>query len=249
MGLRAAQYVRMSTDLQRYSTENQAAAIAAYAARHNLTIVRTYADEGRSGLQINGRQGLLELIDDVRAGRADFDRVLVCDVSRWGRFQDTDESAYYEYICKDAGIRVEYCAEEFENDGSLISTIIKSLKRAMAAEYSRELSTKVFAGQCRMVSLGFWHGGPPTYGLRRELVDEHGCSRGFLAPGERKYLQTDRVLLRPGAPQEVELVRHVFHQFAIARESETKIAGELNLRGITKPARTAMENQGGPQPS
>src|SRR5712691_1962185 len=126
MGLRAAQYVRMSTDLQRYSTENQAAAIAAYAARHNLTIVRTYADEGRSGLQINGRQGLLELIDDVRAGRADFDRVLVCDVSRWGRSQDTDESAYYEYICKDAGIRVEYCAEEFENDGSLISTIIKS---------------------------------------------------------------------------------------------------------------------------
>jgi DNA invertase Pin-like site-specific DNA recombinase len=43
MGLRAAQYVRMSTDLQRYSTENQAATIAAYAARHNLTIVRTYA--------------------------------------------------------------------------------------------------------------------------------------------------------------------------------------------------------------
>src|SRR5712691_6164852 len=82
MGLRAAQYVRMSTDLQRYSTENQAAAIAAYAARHNLTIVRTYADEGRSGLQIDGRQGLLELIDDVRAGRADFDRVLVCDVRR-----------------------------------------------------------------------------------------------------------------------------------------------------------------------
>jgi len=56
----------------------------------NLTMVRTYADEGRSGLQINGRQGLLELIDDVRAGRVDFDRVLVYDVSRWGRFQDTE---------------------------------------------------------------------------------------------------------------------------------------------------------------
>jgi hypothetical protein len=114
----------------------------------------------------------------------------------------------------------------------------------MAAEYSRELSTKVFAGQCRIVSLGFWHGGPPTYGLRRELVDEHGRPRGFLAPGERKYLQTDRVLLRPGAPQEVELVRHVFHQFAIAREREAKIARELNLRGITnqhgRPWRTRV---------
>jgi predicted site-specific integrase-resolvase len=64
---RAAQYVRMSTDLQRYSTENQAATIAAYAALHNLTIVRTYTDEGRSGLQINGRQGLQDLIDDVQS--------------------------------------------------------------------------------------------------------------------------------------------------------------------------------------
>lgn len=34
---RAAQYVRMSTERQRYSTENQAAAIAVYAAQHELT--------------------------------------------------------------------------------------------------------------------------------------------------------------------------------------------------------------------
>ena len=42
-GFRAAQYVRMSTELQRYSIQNQAAAIAAYAQQTNLTIVRTYA--------------------------------------------------------------------------------------------------------------------------------------------------------------------------------------------------------------
>ena len=39
---RAAQYVRMSTDYQRYSIENQAAVIAAYAQLHHLAIVRTY---------------------------------------------------------------------------------------------------------------------------------------------------------------------------------------------------------------
>jgi hypothetical protein len=38
---RAAQYVRMSTDYQRYSIENQAAVIAAYAQLHELSIVRT----------------------------------------------------------------------------------------------------------------------------------------------------------------------------------------------------------------
>ncbi|MCS3895600.1 DNA invertase Pin-like site-specific DNA recombinase [Bradyrhizobium japonicum USDA 38] len=101
---RAAQYVRMSTDHQRYSTENQAAAIAVYAAQHDLMIVRTYKDEGRSGLSIDRRAGLIELIDDVRSGRADFDHVLVYDVSRWGRFQDVDESAYYEFTCRQVGI-------------------------------------------------------------------------------------------------------------------------------------------------
>ncbi|MCK1652698.1 recombinase family protein [Bradyrhizobium sp. 149] len=47
-------------------------------------IVRTYTDEGRSGLRIHRRQGLIELIDDVRSGRADFYHILVYDVSRWG---------------------------------------------------------------------------------------------------------------------------------------------------------------------
>jgi hypothetical protein len=44
--LHAAQYVRMSTDYQRYSIENQAAVIATYAQLHHLLIVRTYRDEG-----------------------------------------------------------------------------------------------------------------------------------------------------------------------------------------------------------
>jgi predicted site-specific integrase-resolvase len=118
--LRAAQYVRMSTDLQRYSTQNQAAAIAAYAQQRNLTIVRTYVDEGRSGVRINRRPALAELIKDVQSGNTDFEHILVYDVSRWGRFQDVDESAHYEFVCKQGGAKVAYCAEQFENDGSLL---------------------------------------------------------------------------------------------------------------------------------
>src|SRR3954454_13356742 len=85
---RAAQYVRMSTDYQRYSIENQAAAIAAYAQLHQLSIVRTYRDEGESGLKFKNRNGLTQLLEDVRSGKADFGHVLVFDISRWGRFQD-----------------------------------------------------------------------------------------------------------------------------------------------------------------
>src|SRR5215216_5481347 len=178
-----AQYVRMSTELQRYSIQNPAAAIAAYAQQRNLTIVRTYVGEGRSGVRINGRAGLIELIEDVQCGRADFDHILVYDVSRWGRFQDVDESAYYEFICKKNGVRVHYCAEQFENDGSLLSNISKNIKRVMAAEFSRELSVKVHTGLCRITSLGYRAGGPITFGLRRELIGEDLKSKGQLAKG------------------------------------------------------------------
>jgi DNA invertase Pin-like site-specific DNA recombinase len=169
--VRAAQYVRMSTEHQKYSTENQAEILQQYAAQRGLEIVRTYADEGKSGLRLDGRDALKRLIEDVENRKADFTTILVYDVSRWGRFQDADESAYYEYICKRAGISVQYCAEQFENDGSPVSTIVKGVKRAMAGEYSRELSVKVFTGQCRLIELGYRQGGPPGYGLRRSLID------------------------------------------------------------------------------
>src|SRR5882724_2955899 len=155
---RAAQYVRMSTEHQQYSTENQLDAIETYARVHNMEIVRTYSDSGKSGLNLVGREGLRDLLRDVETGRADYSAILVYDISRWGRFQDADESAYYEYVCKRAGISVQYCAEQFENDGSPVSTIVKGVKRAMAGEYSRELSAKVFAGQCRLIQRGFKQG-------------------------------------------------------------------------------------------
>jgi DNA invertase Pin-like site-specific DNA recombinase len=197
---RAAEYVRMSTEHQKYSTENQAEAIQQYAARRGMAIVRTYADEGKSGLRLDGRPALKQLIADVQNGTADFTTILVYDISRWGRFQDADESAYYEYICKRAGIAVQYCAEQFENDGSPVSTIVKGVKRAMAGEYSRELSVKVFAGQCRLIELGYRQGGPPGYGLRRRLIDQSGEIKSDLARGEQKRIQTDRVVLVPGPP-------------------------------------------------
>jgi DNA invertase Pin-like site-specific DNA recombinase len=231
--IRAAQYVRMSTEHQRYSTENQAEAIREYAAHRGLAIVRTYADEGKSGLRLDGRDALKSLIEDVETGAADFTTILVYDVSRWGRFQDADESAYYEYICRRAGIDVQYCAEQFENDGSPVSTIVKGVKRAMAGEYSRELSAKVFAGQCRLIELGFRQGGPPGYGLRRRLIDQAGVAKGNLRRGEQKSIQTDRIILVPGPPEEIETVRWIYEAFVHNGVSEQEIAAILNMRGIT----------------
>lgn len=229
---RAAMYVRMSTDHQKYSTENQADAIQEYAARHNIEIIETYADQGKSGLSLDGRDALKRLIEDVQASRAMFNVILVLDVTRWGRFQDADESAYYEYICRRAGVEVQYVAEQFENDGSPVSTIVKGVKRAMAGEYSRELSTKVFAGQCRLIELGYRQGGPAGYGLRRMLIDEQGNEKGLLKRGEHKSLQTDRVILVPGPAEEIETVQLIYRSFVDEGMTERQIAVLLNQRGI-----------------
>jgi DNA invertase Pin-like site-specific DNA recombinase len=225
---RAAEYVRMSTEHQQYSTENQADKIREYAAHRGIEIVKTYADAGKSGLRIDGRQALQALIRDVETKVADFQIILVYDVSRWGRFQDADESAYYEYICRRAGIQVAYCAEQFENDGSPVSTIVKGVKRAMAGEYSRELSAKVFAGQCRLIELGFRQGGPAGYGLRRQLVDQNGSLKAELSRGEHKSLQTDRVILMPGPDDEVQTVNLMYRWFIDEDLNEVEIAGRLN---------------------
>src|ERR1700682_2789793 len=228
---RAAQYVRMSTNYQRYSIENQAAVIAAYAQLHDLSITRTYRNEGESGLKLKNRAGLAQLLNDVSSDQADFEYILVYDVSRWGRFQDVDESAYYEFICKQAGIKVAYCAEQFDNDGSMISSIVKNIKRVMAAEDSRELSAKVHAGACRFASLGFQLGGPVAYALQRVLVNEKQQPKGILEKGDRKYLHADHVRLQPGAANEVAVVQWIFHQF-LEVKSEKAIARELNRQGI-----------------
>jgi hypothetical protein len=140
--IRAAQYVRKSTDHQKYSTLNPSAANHAYAEAHNMEIVRTYADDGKSGLSIRRRDGLKNLLSDIQEGAANFSVVLVYDVSRWGRFQDTDESGYYEFHCKKAGIQVVYCGEQFINDGSPLATIIKGIKQQWPASIAANYQSK-----------------------------------------------------------------------------------------------------------
>jgi len=230
--IRAAMYVRMSTEHQKYSTDNQSAAIHRYAEKRSYDVVRTYADEGKSGLRLDGRDALKKLLLDVESGGAPFEVILVYDVSRWGRFQDPDEAAAIELRCKRAGIAVHYCAEQFENDGSIGSSIIKTVKRAMAGEYSRELSVKVFAGQSHLIRLGYRQGGPAGFGLRRLLVDKDGNAKGELGPGEHKSIATDRVILVPGPEDEIKIVREIYRRFAIERAPERELAAMLNSRGV-----------------
>ncbi len=231
----AAQYLRVSTERQEYSLSLQSAGIATYAQEHNFTVCETYIDEAKSGLGLRHRKGLSQLLHDVFAGKCLYRAILVYDVSRWGRFQDPDESAHYEFLCKTAGIPVHYCAEHFSNDGYLPNVILKTLKRVMAAEYSRELSDKVFAALIRNAKKGFRVGSRPGYGLRRMLVTKEGTPRREMVRGEWKSVTNERVVLSLGPEQELNWVREIFRMYTSGFFTMQDIADELNQQGVPFP--------------
>jgi DNA invertase Pin-like site-specific DNA recombinase len=210
--------------------------LAKYAIEHGLAIVEAYADEGRSGLNFRGRPALQGLIQDVRSPTRPFDVLLVLDISRWGRFQNTDESAYYEFICWSAGVQVVYCAEPFPNDGSPTSTILKGMKRVMAGEYSRELSRRVYSAKLHKAKLGFYMGGTAPFGLRRACVSGDGQMKGMMLKGEHKSFEEDHMQLIPGPREEVRLVRRIFRLFVDEQRGASWIAHHFNREGIPSPS-------------
>lgn len=227
----AAQYLRVSTERQEYSLDFQSSKIAMYARDHGFAVCQTYCDEAKSGMEIGHRAGLSQLIQDVVGGEQSYRAILVYDVSRWGRFQDPDEAAYYEFMCKAAGVQVHYCAEHFSNDGQIANLILKTLKRVMAAEYSRELSEKVLAGMTRLVQGGFRTGSHPGYGFRRQLMSANGVLRQQLSTGERKSIANDRVVLVPGPAHEIFWVEEIYRLFISGGKNFAGIAAELERRG------------------
>jgi DNA invertase Pin-like site-specific DNA recombinase len=219
----AAQYVRMSTDKQDLSPSVQKEAIAAYAAARGMEIVASYEDEGRSGIHLKNRPALLRLLHDVTEPKR-FSTVLVYDVSRWGRFQDTDAAAYHEYHCRLHGAEVVYVAEMFGAEVNPITAMLKSMKRAMAAEYSRDLANKSRAGQHQAISRGYQIGPLPPLGYRRCSVSADGHRRVVLDNGQRKAAATDRVEWVAACQEEVQLVKRICDLYARTRLSFTDIS-------------------------
>ena len=90
----------------------------------------------------------------------------------------------------------------------------------------------MFAGQCRLIELGFRQGGPAGYGLRRVLIDQSGSMKGQLSRGEHKSLQTDRVILQPGPDAEIAVVNQIYRWFVEDGLFESEIANRLNTKGV-----------------
>jgi len=225
----------MSTDAQDLSPDIQARAISEYAARHGLTVVETYIDAGRSGLTLQRRPAMKKLLSDVAADGCSFSVILVYDISRWGRYQDTDASAYYEYHCRMHGVQVRYIQETFPECDSPLGSVLKNLKRAMAAEYSRELAVKTRAGHRAALDEGFHLGSLPCLGISRLAISKSGAVRA-LKPTEHKSATREHVRWVRGGDAEASLVRRIFHLYTTTDLSVCRLAEMLRREGITVAA-------------
>lgn len=235
--IRAVAYYRHSAqDRQENSIPIQRDQVREWALKNGVEIIHEFADAGKSGLNAEGRPAFTEMMDEWVRKRADFDYVLCLDVSRWGRFQDIDLSAQFSAECRKHNKQIIYTSIGKPREDDPLYPVYVQFERFRAAQYSRELSDKVWRGCAKIAEQGYWAGGPPPYGTRRLLLDEKREPLTTLAPGQRKGIQNQRVTLVQGDPVEVGVIRRLFHEFIELGYSEYRIAEGLNNDGILSPA-------------
>jgi DNA invertase Pin-like site-specific DNA recombinase len=236
LAFRAVAYYRHSAqDRQENSIAIQQEQVRTWAQSNGVEIIHEFMDAGKSGLTAEGRPSFQDMMENWVKKRRDFQYILCLDVSRWGRFQDIDLSAQYSAECRKYGKEVIYTTLGKPREGDPLYPVYVQFERFRAAQYSRELSDKVFRGCVKIAQQGYWAGGKPRYGFRRLLLNEARQPVQILEPGERKSIQNQRVTLALGDEGEVAVVRRIFHEFTIDGRHEQAIAEELNRDGIPSP--------------
>ncbi|WP_223560134.1 recombinase family protein [Chryseobacterium lathyri] len=229
-----AYYRHSAEDKQENSVAIQRNHVERFALEHNIAIIHEEIDEGVSGLLAN-RPGFERLFDNwIKNFNAPyFEYVLVYDVSRWGRFQDQDQAGHYVYLCKKHGKEVVYVSRGFVDvSNQLFSSLEISIQRYMAAEYSRQLSEKVFYGCAKVSQQGYSAGGMAVYGMARQLLDVNKKPIRILSTGEHKQIANERVSFAPKNDDTTETVRKIFDLFVNNRLTISEIASYLNQRRI-----------------
>lgn len=203
----AVSYIRMSSDKQEDSPEQQRAEIAKLAERGGYLLLREYLDESISGDCTEKRVAFLKMRDDCQQG--DFRVVLCWDQDRFGRF-DPIEGGYWIRPFRQAGVTLHTVAQGIINWEDFQSRLLWFVQQEGKHAYLRDLSRNVVRGQLAGAAQGLWQGGPAPYGY--QIVDQ-------------------RIVVDPDT---APVVRRIF-KMLLDGKSTREIASELNAEGIPGP--------------
>lgn len=235
-----AYYRHSAEDKQENSVPIQREQVQKFATKYAIEVIHEEADEGVSGLTAN-RPGFRRLFKDwvENLNAPAYDYILVFDVSRWGRFQNPNEAAHYEFICELRKKKVIYIVrgsvpKEKEDEQEMGNVLLTLVDRVSSAKFSRDLGQKVWYGCMRLSKEGYSTGGIACYGMARLLLDENKKPIGILKKGQHKMISNQRVRFTPLNDETTKTVKEIFNLFDKGRSPE-RIAQLLNERGIKAP--------------
>lgn len=184
----AVGYLRMSTDKQETSPEQQRAEIEKYAAQHGYQVMRWYQDLGISGDRTDKRLQFQQMIADAADGR--FKAILCWDQDRFGRF-DSLESGYWIHPLRGQGVQLVTCTDGPVDWNSFAGRMLYGMKQEGKHQYLVDLSNNVTRRMNQLAQQGLWISGAPPVGY---AVD------------------ADKRLIL-GKPEDVEFIKRLFKQF------------------------------------
>ena len=203
--MKIAAYCRVSTEKEAQidSLEKQIEFFNEFTQKNGYELYKLYADEGISGKQIKNRKQFQQMMKDAKAKK--FERVVVKDVSRFAR--NTVDLLQSIRELKSYGIQVDFLnnGEVMEGGSEFILTILG----AMAQQESANISKRVKFGK----DITAKKGRVPNLVFGYDKI-----------PGEKYTLKINE--------EEAKIVKEIFESYVYKGMGTTKIAWELNDRGI-----------------
>lgn len=211
-------YIRVSTDEQtEFSPDAQLRVLKEYARKNDIVLSKEhiYIDEGISGRKAEKRPAFMRMIATAKSKPKPFDVILVHKFDRFARSRE-DSVVYKSLLKKEANIKVVSITETIEDDK--FSVILEAMLEAMAEYYSLNLADEVKKGMTEKALRGGYQTTPP-FGYR--MVDK-------------------KLIIEPN---EAEMIRLIFNQFANNKMGLRAIAVYANDLGLRTKRGNPFENR------
>ena len=249
--------VRVSTDRQERSIDEQKDAIRAAAKREEVVLLENDAwceDEGISG-SILARPGLQKLLAICHT-RPDITDVYFWKRNRLTRSTDPLDGLSIEREIEKTGKRIHFVQGMQKTGNKLLDFIASTIEYAEAGQYLVNLSSDTIRGLVPLTQAGFDAGRPTPYGFDRMVVDGtgkelyrirclgNGTYHKILPNGDVQVYsdgvkpvkeETAKSTLVPGAPDRVAIVRRIFRCYVEKQQGIRTILESLNGEHVPSP--------------
>jgi DNA invertase Pin-like site-specific DNA recombinase len=228
----ACLYLRMSSDDQEGSIEQQRAELHSWA-QGKYKIVREYVDSGKSGSKNQERRvEFRRMILD--SGKGEWQAILCWKTNRFGRL-DSQEGALDKKTLRQNGIYLDTVKDGRIDWETLEGRIIDAVRSEMDHAFSRGVSSDSLRGRLKVLADGHWPNGSVPYGFHRLYRGPDGREiRVLRSEGFRK--PKGWLLHLVVCEEEKAIVQWLFEQFTHWDRSLRQIAMDLNRRGVPSPS-------------